>query len=163
MVELIGKTITLRDMNQKEMRALWRKYEPIDNPKYSYNEEAVDALFNKLEEKSDAIKMLGIFSISDEVIGALTLLRIVFSEKRCELDLFLATEAHRNKGFGTEAINLIKKYAQKELGLTRIYADVSEKNLRMQALLKKCGFLNCKAFKGGMPDGSNRLSYVCVL
>lgn len=165
MIEIIGKNISLRTMNQKEMRALWRKFEPEANSKinYVYDEEKVDLLFERMQEKDEWNKTVGIFSKSDEVIGELTFKQIVYSEKRCELTLFLATEAHRGKGFGSEAITLALKYAKDELGVTRIYADASSKNIRIQKALKNCGFQHTKTYKGGTSDGGDRMTFVCVL
>lgn len=163
MIEIIGKSINLRTMNQKETRALWRKYEPENGTKYVYDEEKVDKLFEKSAEKEEWNPTVGIFLKNDEIIGELSFIQIVYSEKRCELGLFIATNAHKNKGYGTEAVEMAKKYAKETLGLSKIYADVSTKNIAMQRVLKKNGFLHGKTFKGGMPDGGDRMSFVAVL
>ncbi len=163
MIEISGKNLVLRTMNQKEMRALWRKYEPENGKPYTYDEEKVDLLYERSLEKEEWNPIAGIFLKNDEVIGQVTFARIVYSEKRCELNIFLATENHRGKGYGTEAILLAKKHAREKLGMTRMYADVSKNNVRMQIALAKCGFLHSKTYKGDMPDGSDRLSFVCIL
>ena len=163
MIEIRGKNVALRTMTLKEMRALWRKFEPENDMPYVYNEEVIDKMYEQSVEREEWYPTVGIFSKTDEIIGELSFVRIVFSEKRCELSLFLASEGYRNKGYGTEAVMLAKKYAKESLGLTRMYADVSENNLRMQAVLKKCGFQNTKTFKNDMPDGSNRMVYFAIL
>lgn len=162
MIEIHGKNITLRTVTQKEMRALWRKYEP-ENGNYVYNEEEADRLFEQSSEREEWNPSVGIFTKTDEIIGLLTFERIVYSENRCDISLFLASEGYRNKGYGTEALLLAKKYAKEGLGLKRIYADVSANNLRMRAVMKKCGFQNTKTFKADMPDGSDRLVYFALL
>ena len=163
MIEIRGKNVALRTMTLKEMRALWRKFEPENDIPYVYNEEVIDKMYEQSVEREEWYPTVGIFSKTDEIIGELSFVRIVFSEKRCELSLFLASEGYRNKGYGTEAVMLAKKYAKESLGLTRMYADVSENNLRMQAVLKKCGFQNTKTFKNDMPDGSDRMVYFAIL
>ena len=163
MIEIRGKNVALRTMTLKEMRALWRKFEPENDMPYVYNEEVIDKMYEQSVEREEWYPTVGIFSKTDEIIGELSFVRIVFSEKRCELSLFLASEGYRNKGYGTEAVMLAKKYAKESLGLTRMYADVSENNLRMQAVLKKCGFQNTKTFKNDMPDGSDRMVYFAIL
>ncbi len=162
MIESIGKAVNLRSMNQKENRALWRKYEP-ESGVYAYDEESVDAKFEKDNEKEDLKQVAGIFSKSDEVIGQLAFTHIVFSEKRCDIELLLATENHRNKGFGTEAVNLAKRYAKDKLGLTRVYAEVSSKNQRMQRVLEKCGFQHSRNGRKLLADGGFPMTFVCVL
>ncbi len=166
MVELSSKTITIKEMSQKEMRALWRKYSPApesgEKP-YVYNEEIVDSAFEKISERMESEPTFGIFTKNNEIVGMVIIERIVVSEKRCELRLMLANENYRNKGFGTEALLLAKKYILNSLGLNRIYADVSTNNARMQAVMKKCGFMHSKTFKGNYPDGGDRMVYVCVM
>ncbi len=157
MIEISNKILTLRTMTQKEMRALWRKYIPeAGMPEYVYNEEAIDKRYEKTVSLDEWNPTVGIFTKNDEIIGELTFERIVYSEKRCDLSILLANETYRNKGYGTEAINLAKAYAKDKLGLTRIYVDVPINNLRMQAVLKKCKFMHTKTFKDVM-------MYVCVL
>lgn len=163
MIEIHGKNLCLRTMTQKEMRALWRKYVPEGDKNFVYNEEAVDKMYELSVEREEWNPTVGIFSKTDEVIGLLTFGRIVYSELRCEISLFLANESYRDKGLGTEAVMLAKKYAKEKLGLKRMYADVSENNARMRAVMKKCGFLHTKTFKGEMPDGSDRLVYFALL
>lgn len=163
MIEINGKSVILRTMTQKEMRALWRKFVPENNTTYVYDEERTDALYEQSIEREEWNPSVGIFTKTDEIIGELTFGRIVYSEKRCDLSIFLANETYRNKGYGSEAIMLAKAYAKDKLGLKRIYADVSDKNVRMCAVLKKCGFQHTKTYKGDFSDGSDRLVYFALL
>lgn len=166
MVELKSKMITIKEMSQKEMRALWRKYSPAPDSgekPYVYNEEVVDAAFEKISQKFESEPTFGIFTKNNEIVGMVIIERIVVSEKRCELRLMLANESYRNKGYGTEALILAKKFILENLGVNRIYADVSTNNARMQAVMKKCGFMHTKTFKGNYPDGGDRMVYVCVM
>ena len=163
MIEVIGKSINLRTMNQKEMRALWRKYEPENGRSYVYDEEKVDLAYQRSIEREEWNPDVGIFLKNDEIIGQLTFIRIVYSEKRCELGLFFATDAMRNKDYGIEAIGLAKKYAKEKMGLSRIYADVSTKDEKLQTAFKENGFQHTKTYKGGMPDGGDRMSFVVIL
>lgn len=159
---MTGKMINLRSMNQKENRALWRKYEP-ETGVFTYDEEVADEKYEKDNEREDLKQVAGIFTKSDEVIGQLAFTHIVFSEKRCDLELLLATESHRNNGFGTEAVNLAKRYAKEKLGLTRVYAEVSSKNQRMQRVLEKCGFQHSRNGRKLLADGGVPMTFVCVL
>lgn len=163
MIQINGRGVALRTMTQKEMRALWRKFVPDNGKSFAYDEEKIDALYAQSVEREEWNPSVGIFTKTDEIIGELTFGRIVYSENRCDLSLFLANESYRNKGFGTEAITLAKKYAKETLGLKRIYADVSAENERMRAVMKKCGFQHTKTFKADMPDGSDRLVYFALL
>ncbi len=146
MKEISGKSLILREMTQKEMRALWRKYIPAEG-NYSYDEEAVDARFEKLAADNGRNAVFGIFTKNGEIIGEVELSNIVFSENRCDISLFLANESYRKKGNGFEALNLAKKLAHEQLGLTKMYAEIKHSNSAAIALFKKCGFSNTKNFK----------------
>jgi RimJ/RimL family protein N-acetyltransferase len=162
MIEASNKILTLRTMTQKEMRALWRKYIPESGmPEYVYNEEAVDKRYEKTVALDEWNPTVGIFTKNDEIIGELTFARIVYSEKRCDLMILLANETYRNKGYGTEAVNIAKAYAKDKMGLTRIFVEVSPKNKRMQAVLKKCKFMHTRNVKD--QNGRELMLYVCVL
>lgn len=159
MAELTGKMVTLREMNLKEMRAFWRKYvSPVGETAFNYDEERVDMLFEMLSQQT-ATKMVGLFTKTDEIIGIISFGRIVLSESRCELTLYLANDSFRGKGIEADALVLAKQYAKTELDVTRIYADVSTKNTVLQTAMKESGFLHTKTFKGGMTDGGDRMSY----
>lgn len=149
-----GKNLVLRAMSQKEMRALWRKYVPAPysgETNYIYNEEKIDARFERSLIQTDRNTVLGVFTKTDEIIGEVTLSQIVFSEKRCDVSLFLANDSYRGKGLGTEALLLAKKAAREQLGLERMYAEVPPTNKAMRALLKKCGFSHTKTLFSGKP------------
>lgn len=163
MIEIIGKGINLRTMNQKEMRALWRKYQPENGINYVYDEEKVDLAFERSMEREEWNPDVGIFLKNDEIIGQLTFIRIVYSEKRCELGILLANDSIRQKGYEIEAIALAKRHAKEKMGLNRIYADVSTKDQRLQNAYKENGFQHSKTFKGGMPDGGDRMEFVAIL
>lgn len=75
--------------------------------------------------------------------------------------ILLANETYRNKGYGTEAVNIAKSYAKDKMGLTRIFVEVSPKNKRMQAVLKKCKFMHTRNIKD--QNGRELMLYVCVL
>ena len=92
MIEIHGKSLSLRTMTQKEMRALWRKFVPENNTTYVYDEERTDALYEQSIEREEWNPSVGIFTKTDEIIGELTFGRIVYSEKRCDLSVFLANE-----------------------------------------------------------------------
>lgn len=164
MIETTNKNITLRTMTQKEHRALWRKFEPENKKlKFTYNEETVDRIFEKCVARESWNPTVGIFTKNDEIIGQLTFGNIVYSEVRCDVSLFIAVESFRGKGLGTEAVMLAKRYAKDKMGLKKMYSEVSSKDKKMQAVLKKCGFQNTKTFKGEASDGGDRMVFFALL
>lgn len=161
MAEIKGKNISLRAMNQKEMRALWRKLSAEYGAEY--NEERVDERYERSLNGLSRNREVGIFTKTDEVIGEIMFAQIVNSEYRCDLEIIFAAKEYREKGFESEAILLAKAYAKEKLGLKRMYADVSSKDVLIQSSLKECGFNHTKTFPKEYSDGSDRLTYFALL
>ena len=59
--------------------------------------------------------------------------------RRAGLGILISDE-NRNKGYATEAIELLKKYANKSLNLHQLYCNIEESNKISLKLFKKCGF-----------------------
>lgn len=87
----------------------------------------------------DDHRLFGIFSNgTGEHIGNITLDNIDMSNRKAEAGIFLWM--HHGKGYATEAINLLVKYAFTYLELNKIYAGAAVQNHASVALFKKCGF-----------------------
>lgn len=157
-----GKSILLRPMTQKEHRALWRKYtpDPASGEKFVYDEQKADELFAALEEKSDWCPAAGIFTKTDEIIGMVRLVNVVYSENRADVFFLIASESLRGKGIGTEALRLLIKYARSEYRINRFYASAPLSNKRAAKALEKCGFINSRVAKAACENGDDRLDYV---
>ncbi len=161
MAEIKGKNISLKQMSQKEMRALWRKL--VAEYGGDYNEEKVDERYERSLNENSRYREVGIFTQTGEVIGEVIFAQIVNSEYRCDLEMIFTSKEYTQKGFPAEAVLLAKSYAKDKLGLRRMYYDVSSKNVSLCATLKECGFQHTKTFASDYPDGSDRLTYFAML
>ena len=79
----------------------------------------------------------------DKLIGTVGIENIDHLNKRGTLGIFIGDVEEREKGYGTEAINLILDYGFNYLNLNNIKLDVVEFNERAIACYKKCGFKEC--------------------
>ena len=77
---------------------------------------------------------------NNEVVGLIDLFDFDPKNNRAGVGIVVAKEDSRNKGIGTEAINLMSKYAMRALDLRQLYANVSEDNLVSIRLFEKLGF-----------------------
>ena len=97
----------------------------------------------------------------DKLIGTVGIENIDHLNKRGTLGIFIGDVEEREKGYGTEAINLILDYGFNYLNLNNIKLDVVEFNERAIACYKKCGFKECgRRRKSEFVDGKyyDRLS-----
>lgn len=83
---------------------------------------------------------LAIVDLKDSLIGLIDLFDFDPKNRRAGLGIVISNKADRNKGYGSEAINLLCDYAFKTLGVHQIYANVGEHNTNSIELFKKLNF-----------------------
>lgn len=146
--KLSGKLIKLRTHKQSDVDDICKNIRDKEIQKYTLKipfpylkSHAVD--FIKQTVKNRKLKIACEFAITeideDIVIGGISLMNIDSKNKNAELGYWLGKK-YRNKGYISEAIRLILKFAFNELKLNKIYAQLWEKNLASIKVLKKNGF-----------------------
>jgi diamine N-acetyltransferase len=88
-------------------------------------------------------------------IGNIYLRDIDWVARHAELHILIGDPAHRSKGYGQAAVQLLVAYAFQDLGLHRIYLFVLADNTPAVKMYAACGFtcegrLRSHAFKGGI-------------
>ncbi|MCX7774337.1 MAG: GNAT family N-acetyltransferase [Clostridia bacterium] len=77
---------------------------------------------------------------SDELIGNCSLMGINHISRTAEVGLFIGDEAHKGKGYGVEALEVILAYGFKVLNLNNIMLRVFAYNERAIKAYEKVGF-----------------------
>lgn len=95
----------------------------------------------------------------DEGIGTIILSDIDNRNGVAQIHLKL-NKAGRGKGYGTDAVKAMVRYAFDQMRLHCVYAQVLEYNMASQKVFQKCGFhregcLRARAYKDG--------AYVCAI
>jgi len=83
---------------------------------------------------------LVICNLNDEPIGLVDLFDFDIRNRRAGIGIIIYNASDRNKGFGTEAIQLMLNYGFSHLQLHQIYANVLEDNSVSLKLFKSFGF-----------------------
>ena len=104
-------------------------------------------------------------SREDVGLGTVILTDIDQKNGSAQVHIKLGVENCRGKGYGTDALRTIVKYAFEQMRLHCIYANVLEYNTASQKLFEKCGFhkdglLRGRIFKGG--NYINMVTYSCL-
>jgi len=101
--------------------------------------------YEKLEKQMEESKNLFYFAIrareDDHLIGRAAVQWIEWSNGNGFLRIGLGAAEDRRKGYGTQAMSMLLRFAFAELNLFRVSAIVPEYNLGALALLQKFGFL----------------------
>lgn len=92
------------------------------------NESPYDLLFH-IRTKSD-----------DRLVGFIQLDRISYTNGTCSLAIGIGNKDDRNKGYGTEAMNLILAFAFEEMNLHRVGLNFISYNSNAQKVYENCGF-----------------------
>ena len=111
-----------------------RRYISSDLTKYSHEGE-VAWVKKKLDNKELCYSMIE--KSSKKFIGNIELMNV--HDKQAELGISI-TGSMQDKGYGTEAIKRIIRFAFKQLELEMIYLNVFNKNLRAIRCYEKVGF-----------------------
>jgi RimJ/RimL family protein N-acetyltransferase len=100
--------------------------------------------YEKLEKQVEEEKNLFYFAVrarqDDRLIGKATIQGIEWSNGNGHLRLGIGAAEDRRKGYGTQALRMLLRFAFAELNLYRVSAVVPEYNEAGIALLKKAGF-----------------------
>lgn len=76
----------------------------------------------------------------NKVLGLVDLYDFDPKHKRAGVGIVIVNEDERNKGIGTEALELLTNYAFKVLEMKQLYANILEENNRSIHLFQKLGF-----------------------
>lgn len=158
-MNIVGERIILRAIEEQDNEIL---LELINDPKtermiggYSYpiSYKHQKDWFQSLNEKNVLRCMITDKNQPDISIGTVILSDIDMKNGTAEIHIKL-TRNVRGKGYGTDAVNTMIKYAFDELRLNCIYSIIMEYNTASLKLFEKCGFqlegrLRSRVYKNG--------------
>ncbi len=84
--------------------------------------------------------LLAIETLEGVHIGNVGLHRINWKDRHAELGIVIGEKAYWGKGYGTDAIRTLLRFAFEEMNLHRVYLRVDEDNPRGIRCYEKCGF-----------------------
>jgi len=73
-------------------------------------------------------------------IGNCTYYNLDEDKGEAELGILIGDRAYWNRGYGTDAVNILVSQAFKETNIKRIYLHTLEGNIRARKCFQKCGF-----------------------
>lgn len=101
--------------------------------------------YEKLEKEIEEEKNVYYFTIrtreDDRLVGKALVNRIEWPNGNAWIEFAIGAAEDRRKGFGTQALRMLLRFAFAELNLFRVTARVPEYNEAAIALLKKFGFV----------------------
>ena len=145
-MNIIGKEIILRAIEPQDNEVLRSM---INDPEMEYmlggwsfpvSSVAQAKWHETLESDASIIRCAIQLKNEAAIIGSVMLTDIDYKNGCAGIHIKICANNHRGKGYGTETICLVTKFAFCELRLNCIYAHVNEHNNISQRLFEKCGF-----------------------
>lgn len=117
-------------INNREQVIFNAPYKPIHEGQH-------DNWFREIQQRNDVV-IFGIRSVnSEKLIGSCQLHSISFVHRSAELQIRIGDVSERNRGYGTDAVNLLLDFAFKDLNLQRVFLNVFADNQAAVHVYKK--------------------------
>ena len=144
---LTGKTIQLRALEPEDLSALyaWENNTnvwQVSNTLTPVSRHALEQYIQNSQYDIYTTKQLRLVieTNSKKPIGCIDLFDFDVNNKRAGIGILIAEEVERNKGFATEALEILIKYSFTTLGLHQLYCNIMADNESSLSLFKKFGF-----------------------
>lgn len=154
---LKGKKVTLRPMTTKEIPLFFKWATQSDATPYWYGELQGDEIPTKKEFLKDWKRhyfdgsapergRCFVILVNQEAIGQVNYNKINRKDRSVELDIIIADDKHKGKGYGSDALKTLTRYLFKEMDIQKCWIDVITRNPRAIKAYKKAGFKITKKF-----------------
>jgi len=139
--------VVLRTLEREDCRRLWAAEEPgeplpAQTTTPGLSVEGVDLWFEEMQARQGKEQLhLGIFTAQGELLGDIQLANIDWRNRTATIGYGISRVADRSKGFATDAVLTLLRFAFHEFDLHRVTADPAEYNTASQRVLEKAGFI----------------------
>lgn len=146
---IVGKRVRLRAVERADLPTIqrWMNDPEILKRIYTWRHLSVAAEERWLEgltgSNTDfvfAIEATDGEGVSPRFLGTTGIHGVDWKNRLCSVGIIIGEERERGRGFGTEALFLLARYAQQELGMHRVELEVYPFNLPAIRSYEKLGF-----------------------
>ncbi len=160
--KIAGEKVYLSPLNPDDEEDVKAYTKWVNDLSLSIGLGAAHSIYSVKSEKEflqDLVKQGHLYAIvlmdGDELIGNCSLFEIDHINRTAGMGLFIGEESHRNKGYGTEAVQLIVEYGFRMLNLNNIMLKVFEFNKPAISCYQKAGFrISGRRTGGCLVDGN---------
>ena len=147
MLTLRGKHIYLRALEPEDLdfihliendETIWE----ISNTITPYSKYVIRQYLENAHKDIFDVKQLrlAISNSKNEAIGLIDLFDFDFKNQRAGVGIIVKESDNRQKGYGSEALELLLRYCKMHLNLHQVYCNISEENEVSLKLFKNQGF-----------------------
>jgi len=147
MITLKGENIYLRALEPEDLdfihviendESIWE----ISNTQTPYSKFLIKQYLEQAHKDIFEVKQLRlvISSYEEESLGLIDIFDFDFKNSRAGIGVLLKELDNRGRGYGSEALKLLKNYSFSHLGLHQLYCNISEDNQASIKLFTNLGF-----------------------
>lgn len=135
-VEILhSRRLLLKDFEDSD-----RDFSFVENKNYSFFSDLDFEDFLEKSEKDSEVYPREVAKFGEnQSLGAIFARLSQDEEKIGEIRLIIS-DSYKNRGYGTEAVNLVSDYLFTDLGVEKIYLKIQRENLPMIEVAKKANF-----------------------
>ena len=151
-------TVSLAPFTEEEYHQFFRGYiqDPLmSSSVFRYNREQIANSYRyNYGGFQKGYAHYGIF-LNNVPVGSFQLKRIDPEKRSCEFGIILQCDRYKNRGIGTEAIRIGMQIAREKFQIKTIYGDTMARNIRMQRVFEKLGFILTETIHNAfeLPEG----------
>ena len=145
---LISKNIQLRALEPTDISVLYDWENKAENwldsqtlhpySKQLLNQLIENATITVFEAKQ--LRLMIVLKESENAIGCIDLFDVDVKNSRAGVGILIGEEFYKNRGYASEALQLIIQYAFENLNLKQLYAEVIQNNKASHRLFEKNNF-----------------------
>lgn len=143
-MNIVGKLVTLRAIELSDCEMLRSL---MNDPEIEYmlggwsfpvSRDEQEKWCQSLSSAKNTLRV--VIEVENTAIGTAILSDIDYKNGTAQIHIKLMPGDYRHKGYGSDTVNALIRYAFNELRLHCVYAHVNEHNEPSQRLFHKCGF-----------------------
>lgn len=143
-MELRGERIILRsvDIDDVQTILMWENdpdLEPFSDPHPDYTEQQIVEFILAQQvgfEANGQIRLM--IDVAGRAVGAVDIFD--YDGSSADVGVLVYSDDDRRRGYATEALEAVKKYAP-QWGIATLWATIDSENIASTALFRRCGFV----------------------
>lgn len=137
--------VSLREMLFTDVNKLLKWENNPDNWQISdtvapFSRKQIEDFVNQPQSLKDNKQQRFMVCLDDNPIGCIDIFEYDTAKRKAGVGVLIAEESNRNKGYASEALNLLIEKCRNELNVVHLFCNIYKENKASIRLFEKCGF-----------------------
>lgn len=105
-----------------------------------FSRKQIEDFVNQPQSLKDNKQQRFMVCLDDNPIGCIDIFEYDTAKRKAGVGVLIAEESNRNKGYASEALNLLIEKCRNELNVVHLFCNIYKENKASIRLFEKCGF-----------------------